>query len=96
MLGKKDTELLDPSNGENPYPLSTSREWGEESQTYYYRYRQYNPSIGKFMRRDPIGYSGRLNLYSYAINNPIRFIDLSGYIVVWGPRTCEKKRYLLC
>jgi len=43
MLAEKDIELLDPSNGENPYPLSTSREWDAEASQYYYRARYYEP-----------------------------------------------------
>jgi RHS repeat-associated protein len=43
------------------------------------RARSYNPSTGQFMSPDAMGLSGGLNLYSYSANNPIRYIDPSGY-----------------
>jgi len=44
------------------------------------RARYYNPSIGQFMRLDPIE---TLNRYQYSGGNPVNFIDPSGLI-------CEK------
>ena len=40
--------------------------------------RFYDPSVSRFLTRDPIGYAGGLNLYRYAGNNPINFMDPSG------------------
>ena len=56
----------------------TSREWDGESSTYYYRARQYNPSVGRFTARDPIEYIAGLNLYSYVQNNPVNYMDPTG------------------
>ena len=80
--------FLRPPFGENPYPLSTSREWDDESQTYYYRARYCNPSAGRFNRRDPIGYKGGLNLYSYVQNNPVGYIDSFGLDTWSGTGGC--------
>lgn len=67
-----------PRYGETFYPLSTAREWDNESSTYHYRARYYNQNAGIFTQRDPIGNRGGLNLYYYAKNNPIRYTDPKG------------------
>ena len=36
-----------------------------ESQLYYVRNRTYNPVLGRWIQRDPIGYAGGINLYEY-------------------------------
>jgi RHS repeat-associated protein len=40
--------------------------------------RYYDPAIGRFMQRDPIGIRGGLNVYAYVANNPTLFIDPAG------------------
>lgn len=39
---------------ENPFRF-TSREWDAESGLYYYRLRYYDPAVGRFISRDPLG-----------------------------------------
>jgi len=41
--------------------------------------RYYDPQAGRFLTRDPIGYAGGINLYSYVANNPANAIDPSGH-----------------
>ena len=45
---------------------------------YYYKARMYNPSLGRFMQTDPIGYKSDLDLYAYVGNDPIDGTDSSG------------------
>ena len=40
--------------------------------------RSYDPVNGRFLTRDPISYTGGINLYSYTRNNAINLIDPSG------------------
>ena len=41
-------------------------------------YRAYNPALGRWLSRDPIGERGGLNLYGYVFNSPIQLIDRLG------------------
>jgi RHS repeat-associated protein len=48
-----------------------------ETGLHYNRYRYYDPGVGRFISKDPIGYAGGLNLYAYA-PNPIGWVDPLG------------------
>ena len=49
----------------------TGREYSPELGIYYYRARWYDPSSGRFISQDPIGFSaGDVNLYRYVGNAP--------------------------
>ena len=46
----------------------------------YMRARYYDPSTGRFISKDPIGWAGGLNLYGYVGGNPVNRIDPSGLL----------------
>ena len=56
----------------------------EDSNLYLMGHRFYDPSLGRFLNRDPIGFAGGLNLFSYGGNNPVTMTDHTGLFVV-GP-----------
>jgi len=50
----------------------------DENGLLYMRARYYDPSLGRFMNKDPIGFMGGLNLYEYVGNNPANYTDPLG------------------
>ena len=71
-----------PATGElleNPYTY-TGREYDAETGLYYYRARYYNPMLGRFINKDPIGIAGGLNMFTYVGNNPVNATDPSGLL----------------
>ncbi|MSO19016.1 MAG: RHS repeat-associated core domain-containing protein [Acidobacteria bacterium] len=38
----------------------------------------YDPTVGRFLSKDPIGFAGGNNFYSYVDNNPANFSDPFG------------------
>ena len=49
-----------------------------ESGLVYFGLRHYNPSMGRFISRDPIGEAGGLNLYGFVGNDPVNRWDYLG------------------
>jgi RHS repeat-associated protein len=45
---------------------------------YYNRYRDYDPTTGRYIQADPIGLNGGDNAYLYAMGNPLRYTDPTG------------------
>ncbi len=51
--------------------------------------RPYDPTAGRFMARDPLGFAGgTVNLYQYGNNDPITFSDPAGFVGV-GLSVCD-------
>jgi RHS repeat-associated protein len=49
---------------------------------YYNKYRDYDPTTGRYIQADPIGLAGGASPYSYAMNNPLRYSDPQG-LCIW-------------
>lgn len=50
----------------------------QETGTYYNYFRDYDPSIGRYIQSDPIGLQGGINTYGYALQDPIANYDPLG------------------
>ncbi len=68
---------------------------------YFYRARYYHPTFQRFIAQDPIGFDGRdANLYGYTFNDPLSYIDPSGFDAInwwntgggtsWDPLTWNR------
>jgi RHS repeat-associated protein len=65
------------STGTQPIYGYTGRE-PDETGLIYYRARYYDPVVGRFTQRDPLGLAGALNAYAYVDGNPVTFTDPMG------------------
>jgi RHS repeat-associated protein len=80
-------------NSEDTKPQRyTGKEFDDETDLYYFGARYYNPTLARFISVDPVrvvdqkgkinqkilSNPQRLNLYSYGLNNPYKFIDPDG------------------
>ncbi|MGB6690476.1 MAG: RHS repeat-associated core domain-containing protein [Terracidiphilus sp.] len=71
----------------------TGQEHDGESGKEYFNARYYGSTLARFQSPDPSGMffadplnPQRFNLYAYALNNPLRFLDPSGLeLCDWGP-----------
>ena len=74
---------IDPLGSKIKYKFA-GQEFDSAAGLYYMRARYYDPSVGQFLSRDPLGRpQGRpmdQNVYAYARNSPLRFSDPSGLV----------------
>jgi RHS repeat-associated protein len=73
------------ASGSATYPTGFTGQEQEPTTTgglVYMRGRYYNPSLGRFMSEDPIGFGGGINFYAYCGNNPINYNDPYGLLGV--------------
>ncbi|MCK9554866.1 RHS repeat-associated core domain-containing protein [bacterium] len=70
-----------------PYGF-TGRPIDKATGLYDYRFRDYNPEVGRFIQPDPLGQIPGPNIYAYCNNNPINWVD------PWGMDTYMANREL--
>jgi RHS repeat-associated protein len=77
------------SSPAGPNPFGYGGQWGYytdvETGLQLLTARYYDAGAGRFLNRDPIGYEGGANLYSYVGNNVANLIDPLG----WCETRCE-------
>ncbi len=85
ILDKDGNEIAESLIG-NTY-LFHGRRFDKESNTYHYRRRSYDPTMGRFLQVDPLGYVDSMNLYQAFNMNGINYIDPIGK--EWGPASVD-------
>lgn len=54
--------------------------------------RYYDPKVGRFVTKDPIGFDGGdFNLYAYTKNNPVNYVDPDGERISVFTRSLDMK-----
>ncbi|NQU20598.1 MAG: RHS repeat-associated core domain-containing protein, partial [Candidatus Nealsonbacteria bacterium] len=78
-------QTFDPNEPNDPneplarFPFTyTGRLLDPHTLLYNYRARWYDAAVGRFVNEDPAGLSADANLYRYAANSPMIFVDPSG------------------
>lgn len=76
--------VVDPASSViNPLRLS-SQYYDAETGFHHNWFRNYDPELGTFLSRDPMGESEGFNLYAFCYANPVGFMDPDGRSSVLG------------
>ena len=72
---------------ENPIRILAGQYYDQETSLHYNYHRYYDPATGRYLTADPIGLEGGINVFAYANNNPVNFVDpwgLEGIGIAYG------------
>jgi len=71
--------------GSFEFPLRFPGTYADRETGLFYNYfRDYDPQTGRYIQPEPLGIAGDINLYRYARNNPLTYIDPDGQQAIGG------------
>ncbi len=80
-----------PTGTPNYYKYNSFEEQ-QETGWYDYQARYYDPALGRFLQIDPMAeISRKFSPYTYAMNNPIRYVDPDGMMTQVGDQDTDEK-----
>ena len=79
-----DAEGREVGSSINPWRYAGKRT-DEETGFIYYGMRYYDPQTCRWLTPDPAGFVDGLNLYTFLLNNPLRYTGLDGRIAIVLP-----------
>jgi RHS repeat-associated protein len=63
---------------QNRIGIYAGQYYDQETGLHYNYHRYYDPSLGRYLRADPIGLDGGSNPYTYVLNDPVNWFDPDG------------------
>jgi RHS repeat-associated protein len=89
-------QLINRKSDADQVPFTGGEQYDAESGLYSYKYRSYNPQLGRWMSPDPsdeefarVSNPQSLNLYSYVINDPLKYVDQLGLQAASSGGSCH-------
>ncbi len=67
------------------HPRFPGQYFDKETNLHYNYFRYYEPETGRYVSPDPIGLTGGINIYGYAKQNPLSFVDQNGLWAIGDP-----------
>lgn len=76
---------LDPNNQMTLNLRFPGQYYDQETGLSYNYQRDYNPKIGRYIQSDPLGLNGGINSFVYVENNPFKYMDARGELILFAP-----------
>ena len=88
-----DVRTIQESYRDNPI-LYAGYHYDQETGLYNVRHRTYDPTLARWMQKDPLGYVDGMNVYEYGMSRPATAVDPSGQCTrQWRSYSVQKVKF---